>query len=114
MRPRSLWLLGGAVATEVVGTLALRVSDGFTRPLPTLGTLLGYGVSLWLFSLLLDRGGIGLGAAYATLTGAGLVAATAASVLLFGDPLTAVQALGLLLLAAGVVVVQTARPPVAP
>jgi len=114
VRPRSLWLLGGAVVTEVVGTLALRVSDGFTRPLPTLGTLLGYGVSLWLFSLLLDRGGIGLGAAYATLTGAGLVAATAASVLLFGDPLTAVQALGLLLLAAGVVVVQTARPPVTP
>lgn len=114
MRPHSTWLLVGAVGTEVVGTLALRVSDGFTRPLPTVGTLAGYGVSLWLFSLLLDRGGTALGAAYAVLTGAGLVAATAASVLLFGDPLSTVQALGLVLLGAGVLLVQTTRPVAAP
>ncbi len=103
----SVWLLTGAVLTEVAGTLALRVSDGFTRWLPTAVTLLGYGVSLWLFSLLLDRGGVALGTAYATLTGAGLAAATLASVLLFRDPLTAVQLVGMATLTAGVLVLQT-------
>ncbi len=111
MRPSpSAWLLTGAVVTEVVGTLALRLSDGFTRWAPTAGTLLGYGVSLWLFSLLLDRGGVALGTAYATLTGVGLAAATLASVLLFRDPLTAVQLLGMGVLAAGVLVLQTGGP----
>ncbi|MEI4279693.1 DMT family transporter [Klenkia terrae] len=111
MRPTpSAWLLTGAVVTEVVGTLALRVSDGFTRWLPTAVTLVGYGVSLWLFSLLLDRGGVALGTAYATLTGVGLAAATLASVLLFRDPLTAVQLLGMGVLAAGVLVLQTGGP----
>ncbi|MBJ7452443.1 MAG: multidrug efflux SMR transporter [Blastococcus sp.] len=108
MRPSSsAWLLVGAVATEVVGTLALRVSDGFTRWLPTTATLVGYGVSLWLFSLLLARGGTALGTAYATLTGVGLAAATVASVWLFGDPWTAVQLIGMGVLAAGVLVLQT-------
>ena len=111
MRPiRSTWLLLGAVVTEVAGTLALRVSEGFTAPLPTLGTLVGYGVSLWLFARALDGGGLTLGVAYATLTGLGLAAATAASTFVFGDPLTAVQPVGLLVLGAGVVVVQTTGP----
>ncbi|SDP63955.1 small multidrug resistance pump [Klenkia soli] len=108
MRPSpSALLLTGAVLTEVAGTLALRVSDGFTRWLPTTVTLVGYGVSLWLFSLLLHRGGVALGTAYATLTGAGLAAATLASVLLFRDPLTVVQLVGMAVLAAGVLVLQT-------
>ncbi len=111
MSPRtSAWLLLGAVLTEVAGTLALRVSDGFTAPLPTVGTLAGYAVSLWLLARALHGGGLTLGAAYATLTGLGLAAATAASTFLFGDPLTAVQVGGLLILGAGVVVVQTASP----
>ena len=111
MRPSSsAWLLIGAVATEVAGTLALRVSDGFTRWLPAAATLVGYGVSLWLFSLLLARGGTALGTAYATLTGVGLAAATVASVWLFGDPLTVVQLVGMGVLAAGVVVLQTGAP----
>ena len=108
MRPSSsALLLIGAVATEVAGTLALRVSDGFTRWLPTTATLVGYGVSLWLFSLLLARGRTALGTAYATLTGVGLAAATVASVWLFDDPLTVVQLLGMGVLAAGVLVLQT-------
>jgi small multidrug resistance pump len=106
----SAWLLIGAVATEVAGTLALRVSDGFTRWLPTTATLLGYGVSLWLFSLLLARGRTALGTAYATLTGVGLAAATVASVWLFRDPLTVVQVVGMAVLAAGVLVLQTGGP----
>jgi small multidrug resistance pump len=108
--PSPAWLLTGAVVTEVAGTLALRLSDGFTRWLPTTATLIGYGVSLWLFSLLLARGGTALGTAYATLTGVGLAAATVASVWLFRDPLTAVQLVGICVLAAGVLVLQTDGP----
>jgi small multidrug resistance pump len=103
----SAWLLTGAVVAEVTGTLALRGSDGFTRWLPTTVTLIGYSLSLWLFSLLLARGRMALGTAYATLPGVGLAAATVASVWLFDDPLTVVQLLGVGVLTAGVLVLQT-------
>lgn len=111
MRPTSsFWLLLGAIATEVAATLALRASDGFTRPLPTAGTLLGYALSLCLFALAMAGGRLSLGVGYATLAGVGLVAATVASTWLFGDPLGARQLAGLVVLGIGVVVVQLSGP----
>lgn len=113
MRRRSLpsWmLLALAIATEVLGTLCLRASDGFTRPLPAVGVLLGYDVSLVFFARSLS-GGIGLGVAYATLTGCGLAAALI-SALLFNESLTLVHAAGLAVLAVGVLTLNRGRPPV--
>lgn len=101
-------LLVAAIVSEVVGTLLLRVSDGFTRPLPALGTLVGYAVSMVLFARGLERG-LSLGVAYGTLTSCGLAMATLASVAVFGDPLTLTQAVGLLLIGIGALGLQT-RP----
>jgi small multidrug resistance pump len=38
-------LLAGAIAAEVAATTAMKYSDGFTRPLPSLLTVLGYVLS---------------------------------------------------------------------
>lgn len=110
MRVRSppSWLLLLAIATEVLGTLCLRASDGFTRPLFAAGVLLGYGVSLLLFARSLS-GGMGLGVAYGTLTGCGLAAAALLSVLLFNESLTPFQVFGLVVLAVGVVALNRGR-----
>jgi small multidrug resistance pump len=117
MRPDSWpvpsWLLlAAAIATEVVGTLLLRFSEGFTRPLASVGVLAGYAVSIVLFSRVLDRG-VALGIAYGTLTGCGLAAAALLSAVVLGDPLTPAQIVGLVLLAGGVLTLQSARKPAA-
>lgn len=42
------WLyLAAAIATEVVGTVFLRFTDGFTRPAPSILVVLTYAGSLW-------------------------------------------------------------------
>lgn len=110
--PSSL-LLALAIALEVMGTLCLRASDGFTRPGPALGVLLGYGVSLVFFARSID-GGLGLGVSYGTLTGCGLAAAALISALVFDEPLTLVQVIGLAVLAVGVVALARRRAPAQP
>ena len=104
-------LLVLAIALEVGGTLCLRASDGFTRPAPALGVLLGYGISLVFFARSISEG-IGLGVAYGTLTGCGLAAASLLSTLVFHESLTPVQVVGLVVLAVGVVALVRRRPPV--
>lgn len=97
-----------AIVLEVLGTLCLRASEGFTRPIPALGVLLGYAVSLVFFARAL-KGGLGLGVAYGTLTGCGLGAAALLSAFLFNEPLTVVQVLGLIVLGVGVVALTRRR-----
>lgn len=109
----SVLLLAIAIALEVAGTLCLRASDGFTRPLPAIGVLVGYGVSLVFFARALS-GGLGLGVAYGTLTGCGLAAAALLSAFLFDEPLSLVQLLGLAILAVGVVALTRRRTLVSP
>ena len=106
-------LLALAIALEVAGTLCLRASDGFTRPAPALGVLLGYGISLVFFARSISAG-IGLGVAYGTLTGCGLAAAALLSALVFDEPLGPVQILGLVVLAAGVFALIRRRPAALP
>src|SRR5215210_259702 len=51
------WLfLGIAVLTEVAATVALKLSDGFTRVVPAGVVVLGYGASFVLMSKILQRG----------------------------------------------------------
>lgn len=102
-------LLFGAITLEVCGTLLLRASDGFRHIGAAVGCLLLYGVSTWLFGRALERG-MRLGVGYGTLTSCGLAAATLASVVLFGDAVTAVQLIGIAVIGVGAVLLQTGSP----
>ncbi len=58
------WLtLGIAIVAEVIGTSALKASEGFTRWLPSLVVVLGYAVAFYCLSLVLRH--IPVGVAYA-------------------------------------------------
>jgi small multidrug resistance pump len=101
-----MWLwLGIAIVSEVCGTLALRVSDGFTRALPVACVLVGYVIAFYALSQALARG-MSLGAAYAIWAGAGTAAIAVLGIWLFDDVLTTVQAAGLALIVVGIVVAQ--------
>jgi small multidrug resistance pump len=98
-------LLLGAIGAEVAGTASLRLSEGLTRPVPALGVVVGYALSLVWFARVLDRG-VGLGVAYGTLTAAGLLAATGLSAWVFGEPISWIQLTGVVVLLGGLLALQ--------
>lgn len=98
-------LLVGAIAAEVTGTAALRLSEGLTQPLPAVGVFLGYALAIVLFARVLERG-VALGLAYGTLTAVGLLAATGLSAWVFNEPISGLQLVGVLVLLAGLLALQ--------
>ena len=94
--------LGIAVAAEVIATSALKASDGFTRPLPTVVVALGYGVAFYFLSLVLKT--VPVGVAYAIWSGLGVVLVALLSWWLFGQKLDLAALLGMGLIVAGVLV----------
>jgi small multidrug resistance pump len=91
-----------AILTEVTATSALKASDGFRRPWPSLLVVLGYGLSFYFLSLTLRE--IPVGVAYAVWSGLGLMLITLAAWLLYGQHLDVPALLGMLLILGGIVV----------
>ena len=52
-----------AIVAEVIATSALKASIGFTRPLPSIIVVVGYGLAFYLLSLVLRT--LPVGVAYA-------------------------------------------------
>lgn len=91
-----------AIASEVVATSALKASDGFSKLPPTLLTLAGYAVAFYFLSLTLRT--IPVGIAYAVWSGIGVVLIALIGWLRFGQRLDPPAILGLVLIVAGVMV----------
>ena len=94
--------LGIAVAAEVIATSALKASDGFTRLLPSLVVVVGYGIAFYFLSLVLKT--VPVGVAYAIWSGLGVVLVALLSWWLFGQKLDLAALLGMGLIVAGVLV----------
>ncbi|WP_115862507.1 DMT family transporter [Halorussus litoreus] len=92
--------LGAAICSELVGTTALKLSEGFSRPLPSLGVLVGYGVAFYLVSLTLED--LPVGIVYGTWAALGIVGVAAIGVVVFDERLDAVGVVGIALIVAGV------------
>lgn len=92
-----------AIVAEVIGTSALKAAEGFTRPLPSLVVVLGYGTAFYFLSLALKT--IPVGIAYAIWSGVGVALITLIGWLLFKQRLDAPALLGLALIVAGVAVI---------
>jgi small multidrug resistance pump len=96
------WLyLGIAIGTEVVGTVAFRYVEGFTRPLPSTVVVVGYALSFYFFSLSLR--GISLGVTYAVWAGAGTAAIAVIGMVALDEPVSALKLASLLLIVGGVI-----------
>ncbi|MET8447199.1 DMT family transporter [Streptomyces sp. NPDC005209] len=95
-------LLAGAIAAEVTATTAMKYSDGFSRLWPSVLTALGYLVSFVLLARTLKS--LSIGTAYAIWAGVGTATIAVIGLMLFGEGLSATKVAGLLLIVAGVVV----------
>jgi small multidrug resistance pump len=81
MRVPPYALLAIAIVAEVIATSALRASEGFSRWLPTVVVVLGYGVAFYCLSLTLRS--IPVGIVYAIWSGAGIVLISLVAVVLY-------------------------------
>ena len=95
-------LLGLAIVAEVIGTTALKFSDGFTRLWPSLVVAVSYAAAFYLLAVTLRS--IPVGVAYAIWSGVGVVLIAVIGWLVFGQKLDAVALLGMGLIVAGVLV----------
>ncbi|HML42973.1 MAG: QacE family quaternary ammonium compound efflux SMR transporter [Hyphomicrobium zavarzinii] len=92
-----------AIVLEVIATSALKASEGFSKPLPTLVVAIGYGAAFYFLSLALRT--IPVGVAYAVWSGIGIVLISAIGWVAFGQKLDLAALIGLSLIIAGVIVV---------
>lgn len=100
-----------AILAEVIGTSALKASEGFTRPKPSLVVVIGYGVAFYFLSLALQSPAVGV--AYAIWSGAGVALITVIGWRVFKQRLDAPALLGIGLIVSGVVVLQWSAKAVA-
>jgi small multidrug resistance pump len=97
------WIfLSVAIVSEVVATSALKASEGFSRLWPSLIVVVGYAAAFYFLSLTLKT--VPVGVAYAIWSGAGVALIALIAWLLFGQSLDIPAIIGLLLIVAGVVV----------
>lgn len=93
-----------AIVAEVIATSALKASIGFTRPLPSIIVVFGYGLAFYLLSLVLRT--LPVGVAYAIWAGLGIVLVTLVGIVVFGEKPDLPAVLGISLIVAGVVMLQ--------
>ena len=97
------WIyLGLAIVAEVIATSALKSAHGFTRVLPSMIVVAGYGTAFFFLSLTLRS--IPLGVAYAVWSGAGIVLISLVGWYFYRQALDMPALIGIGLIVAGVLV----------
>jgi quaternary ammonium compound-resistance protein SugE len=85
---------------EITWAIGLKYAEGFTRPLPSIITIVGMILSVVLLGLALRELPVGTG--YAVWTGIGTVGAAILGMILFQEPATAIRIGCILLIVAGI------------
>ncbi|MEG7361591.1 multidrug efflux SMR transporter [Pseudomonas citronellolis] len=93
-----------AIGTEVVATSSLASIQGFSKPLPLLGVILGYTTSFYMLSIVVKT--IPVGIAYAIWSGMGIVLVTLVSLLVYRQKPDIAAISGMAMIAAGVMTIQ--------
>jgi small multidrug resistance pump len=92
-----------AVMFEVLATTALKSTEGFTRIVPSIVSIVGYGLAFYFLSLPLRT--IPVGVVYALWCGAGILFITAIAWVYYRQPLDTPALIGMGLIVAGVAVI---------
>lgn len=98
-------LLGAAIVSEVTATISLRLSEGFSKLLPTIVVVIGYVTSFVLLARVLQHG-VPIGVVYAIWSAIGVALVAIIGAVFLGDTLTAVQIGGVALVIAGVATIE--------
>jgi Membrane transporters of cations and cationic drugs len=99
-----------AIASELLGTAYLKYSEGFTKPLPSVISIVSYGLCFYIFSKSLLT--INLSVAYATWSAVGLIVTALISVFIFKEGITPAGVAALAMITVGVVILNLYGTPI--
>lgn len=86
---------------EIGWAIGLKYSDGFSKPVASILTVVAMGFSLWLLSVAMKS--IPVGTAYAVWTGIGAVGVAVLGMVLFGESREILRVFCLFLIIAGII-----------
>lgn len=93
-----------AIIAEVVATTALKSAEGFTKFIPSIIVIIGYAISFYLLSIILEH--LPLGITYAIWAGLGIVFVAVAGIFIYGQKPDLAAMIGIILIISGVVIIQ--------
>jgi small multidrug resistance pump len=90
-----------AILSEIIATTLMKYSNGFSKLLPTAGSVIGYIISFSLLSLALKK--IDVSVAYAIWSAAGIVILTVIGTAVFNESISLLKVVSILLIVLGVI-----------
>ncbi|MCM6778330.1 multidrug efflux SMR transporter [Nocardia sp. CDC159] len=98
-------LLALAIVSEVSATVSLKLSEGFSKLVPSIVVVIGYVAAFFFLSQALKRG-MSIGVAYGVWSAIGVAAVATIGVLFLNETLTAIQVGGIALVILGVLALE--------
>ncbi|AWH20558.1 MULTISPECIES: multidrug efflux SMR transporter [Stenotrophomonas] len=89
---------------EIVWAVAMKQSEGFSKPVPSIITVVGMIASFWLLALAMRN--LPLGTAYTIWTGIGAVGAFVVGIVFLGEQLSAMRIGAAVLIVSGLVLMK--------
>lgn len=105
---KSYLALSVAILSEIFGTTMLKLSDGFSSLLPSIGVVIGMGLAFYSLSISLRT--IPLSLAYAIWSGAGTALTALIGILIWNDPFNLLTGISLLIIIGGLVLLNSSSP----
>lgn len=93
-----------AIIGEVIGTSALKASDGFTKIIPSIIVITGYGIAFFFLSLTLKEN-VHIGIVYAIWSGLGIILISIIGYSFYKQTLDMPAVLGIALIIIGVIII---------
>jgi small multidrug resistance pump len=92
-----------AIVAEAIATSALKASERFTRPIPSIFVVAGYLCAFYFLTMVLET--VPVGVVYALWAGLGIVLVAALGAILYRERLDWAASLGMAMIIGGVVVI---------
>ncbi len=92
-----------AIIAEVTATSTLKLTEEFTKPIPSLVVLIAFGVSLYFMTLTLRT--LPVGVMYAFWSGLGIILVTSISILVYKQVPDLAAVIGMILIITGVITI---------
>lgn len=96
-----------AITMEVAGTTSMKLSEGFSKLLPSISIFIFYGISFTFLTLALKV--LPVGMTYAVWSGAGTALITLVGIIWFGESFNMIKVISLLLIIIGVAGLHASR-----
>jgi quaternary ammonium compound-resistance protein SugE len=93
---------------EVAWAIGLKYTEGFTRPLPTVGTVSAMLISIWLLGIAMKS--LPVGTAYAVWVGIGAVGTAILGIILLNESANPARLVSLGVIVAGIVGLKLTTP----